>query len=91
MAKQLIVTLDSETAARLEKRADEVGMTPEQLVAALVRDDDGPDRIDVSDIADLEVRWAEVQAGGETVPHPEVKRWLKTWRTADFRPWPTSR
>lgn len=91
MTKQLTVTLDSDTAARLEKRADEVGMTPAQLVAALVRDDDGPDHVDASDIADLEARWAEVEAGGETVPHQEVRRWLETWGTADFKPWPKSR
>jgi predicted transcriptional regulator len=91
VTKQLTVTLDSETAARLQKRADEVGMKPEQLVAALVRDDDKDDHVDASDIADLEARWAEVQTGGETVPHQEVTHWLKAWGTVDSKPWPTSR
>jgi predicted transcriptional regulator len=86
VTKQLTVTLDTETAARLEKRADEVGLTPEQLVAALVRDNDGGDYVDASEIADLEARWAKVEAGEETVPHEEVRRWLKTWGTPDFKP-----
>jgi len=40
-----------------------------------------------ADIAELDRQWAEIEAGAPTVPHEEVARWLKTWGTAEFKPW----
>ena len=42
----------------------------------------------VSDlVAELDRRWKAVEAGGATVPHDQVVRWLETWGTSAFRPW----
>jgi predicted transcriptional regulator len=43
--------------------------------------------IDLDEIAELDRRWAAVEAGEPTVPHDEVVQWLKTWGTPAFRPW----
>ena len=85
------VTIDTDTAARIENRAGEIGVTPAQFVAELVRSEEGGDHVDSSVVEDLETRWAEVEAGGETIPHEDVRRWLKTWGTSDFKPWSKGR
>ena len=38
--------------------------------------------------AELGRRWAAVEAGAPTVAHDKVVRWLETWGTPSFRPWP---
>ena len=38
-------------------------------------------------IAELDRRWATIEAGEATVAHEKVVRWLKTWGTPAFRPW----
>lgn len=43
--------------------------------------------IDRDEIAELDRRWAAIEAGEPTVPHDEVVRWLETWGTPAFRPW----
>jgi predicted transcriptional regulator len=43
--------------------------------------------IDPDEIAELDRRWAAIEAGEATVPHIEVVRWLETWGTPAFRPW----
>lgn len=43
--------------------------------------------IDLDELAELERRWAAIEAGEATVPHDRVVRWLETWGTPAFRPW----
>jgi predicted transcriptional regulator len=43
--------------------------------------------IDLDEVAELERRWAAIEAGEATVPHEEVVRWLETWGTPTFTPW----
>jgi predicted transcriptional regulator len=43
--------------------------------------------IDPNELAELDRRWAAIEAGEATVPHDEVVRWLQTWGTPAFRPW----
>jgi len=43
--------------------------------------------IDLDELAELERRWAAIEAGEATVPQDEVVRWLETWGTPAFRPW----
>jgi predicted transcriptional regulator len=43
--------------------------------------------IELDEIAELERRWAAVEAGEATVPHDEVVRWLETRGTPAFKPW----
>ena len=76
------VEIDRDTALALERRAADRGITVAELIAELV-----PAAADAPAVAELERRWKAVQAGGETVPHPDVVRWLDTWGTPSFRPW----
>ncbi len=76
------VELDRATAAALKERAAERGVSVSQLVAELV-----PLAAGDAAIAELDRRWAAIERGEETVPHADVERWLKTWGTAEFRPW----
>jgi hypothetical protein len=39
------------------------------------------------DVAELDRRWAAVQAGQPTVPHDKVVRWLRTWGSPAYKPW----
>jgi hypothetical protein len=77
-----LIELDRETAAELERRATERGLTVAQLVSELV-----PIAADADEIAELERRWQAIQAGEATVSHEEVVRWLETWGTPKFQPW----
>ncbi|MDO9410952.1 MAG: hypothetical protein Q7T81_00060 [Pseudolabrys sp.] len=77
------IEIDSVTASALKTRAAERGVSVSQLVSELV-----PLAIDDPAIAELDRRWAEIESGKATVAHNDVERWLKTWGTADFKPWP---
>jgi predicted transcriptional regulator len=83
--KSQSIEVDSETAALLESRAAERGVSVSQLVSELV-----PLAADASTIAELDRRWAAIESGEQTVLHDEVARWLKTWGTPGFRPWTQS-
>jgi predicted transcriptional regulator len=85
MAKSQTIEVDAETAAALESRAAERGMSVSQLVSELL-----PLAADSGTITELEHRWAAIEEGEQTVPHDEVVRWLKTWGTPGFRPWSRS-
>lgn len=81
-AKTQTIEVDSDTAAALQTRAAERGVSVSQIVAELV-----PLAIGDATIAELDRRWAEAEAGGSTVARDEVERWLRTWGTPGFRPW----
>jgi hypothetical protein len=76
------IEVDRATAAALKERAAERGVSVAQLVAELV-----PLAIDDTALAELDRRWSAIKRGQPTVPHAEVERWLRTWGSADFRPW----
>jgi predicted transcriptional regulator len=81
------IELDDTTAAALESRAAEVGLSVSELLAEWV----APQRavaISADALADLDRQWAAIKAGEPTVPHQDVVRWLDTWGTPGFRPWP---
>jgi predicted transcriptional regulator len=46
-----------------------------------------PVAIDPDEVAELDRRWAVIEAGEPTIPHDEVVRWLETWGTSAFMPW----
>jgi predicted transcriptional regulator len=75
------IEVDEATAAELKRWAAERGITVSELVAEFV-----PPVTD-EDIAELDRRWAAIEAGEPTIPHEEVARWLKTWGTPDYKPW----
>ena len=81
------IEVDAATADTLEARAGERGMSVGELVAELVAFVDSHAPVDDDEIAELDRRWAAIEAGQPTVPHTEVVRWLETWGTPAFKPW----
>jgi predicted transcriptional regulator len=82
------IEVDAAIADTLEARAGERGMTVGELVAELVAFVDSHAPVEDDEIAELDRRWAAIEAGEPTVPHAEVVRWLETWGTPAFKPWP---
>jgi predicted transcriptional regulator len=80
------IEVDKATADRLKARAAELGISVEELLATLVSET-GVVRVDTDETAELDRRWARVEAGARTVRHEEVVRWLETWGTPEFKPW----
>jgi predicted transcriptional regulator len=85
--KSHIVELDESTAATLNERAAERGLSVPQLIAELVDDGSTALKVDAEQITELDRRWAAVQSKGATAPHDKVVRWLETWGTPAFEPW----
>jgi predicted transcriptional regulator len=81
------IEVDAATADTLGARAGERGMSVGELVAELVAFVDSHAPVDDDEIAELDRRWAAIEAGQPTVPHTEVVRWLETWGTPAFKPW----
>lgn len=81
------IEVDKETAATLKARAAERGLTVPELVAEMAASQAGPVELSSEEIAELDRRWAAIEAGEPTVPHDEVVRWLETWGTPAFKPW----
>jgi hypothetical protein len=81
------IEIDEDTAAGLERRAAERGMSVSQLVAEFVSLESQPVAVGADQINELDHRWAEVRDGQPTVANSDVVRWLETWGTPAFRPW----
>ena len=85
MAAKRTIEIDADVATLIEKKADEAGLTPAQLVSSLVLADAA--EATEAPSSELQRRWAAIESGEATVPHDEVERWLRTWGTAGFKPW----
>jgi predicted transcriptional regulator len=75
------IEVDNDTAAALETRAAEAGLSVSDLLAEIV----APAEASPADMAELDRRWAAIKAGEPTAPHADVVRWLDTWGTPSFR------
>lgn len=84
MNVKLTVEIDEEAARELERRAAERGVSIGEMIAELA----GGRLADKSEIAELDRRWAAVEAGAPMISHDKVVRWLADWGTPSFRPWP---
>jgi predicted transcriptional regulator len=84
-SKTRTIELGEATIAALKERADERGMSVPDLVAHYLDDDRAPIDTDAEQIAELDRRWAAVEAGRATVAHDRVLRWLETWATPAFK------
>ena len=82
-----IIEVDDTTAAALESRAAEVGLSVADLLAEMVATGGVPAELSSAELADLDRQWAAIKAGEPTVAHGDVVRWLDTWGTPHFRPW----
>jgi predicted transcriptional regulator len=81
------IEVDEATAATLESRAAERGLSVSDLIAEMTATH-GPDRVfPREEIAELDRQWMAIKSGEATVPHEKVVRWLQTWGTPSFRPW----
>lgn len=87
MSIHVSIEVDKDTADVLRVRAAELGVTVPQLIAELATLDSAPREADVDEIAELDRRYARAKEGSR-VPHDRVVRWLRTWGTPGFRPWP---
>lgn len=85
------IEIDEYTAFVLEERAAGEGLSVAQLVNRLVEEQTSTFVFSDKERAELDAQWAAIESGEEkTVPHAEVARWLKTWGTPEFKPWPES-
>ena len=82
------IEIDEATASVLEARAEEKGVSVGQLIAELALADSELLPLAADQLAEFDRRWQAIEAGEATVPHEEVVRWLETWGTPAFRPWP---
>ena len=76
-AARRTIEVDGKTAAALESRAAEAGLSVAGLLAEIV----SPVPATPAEIPDLDRQWAAINAGESTVPHDKVVRWLDTWST----------
>jgi predicted transcriptional regulator len=82
MSKRTI-EVDDTTAAALESRAAQVGLSVRELLAELV----AAAELSSAELSALDQQWAAIKAGESTVGNEDVVRWLDTWGTPRFRPW----
>ena len=81
-----VIEVDKDTADALKARAADRGISVAELLNELA-DQSGPVAADPSDVAELDRRWAKVEAGEKTVPTSDVVRWLETWGSPSFKAW----
>jgi hypothetical protein len=82
-----IIEVDKVVADALKARAAERGISVAELLGELARQS-GPVATERSDVAELDRRWAKIEAGEATGQNADVVRWLESWGSPDFKPWP---
>jgi len=82
-AAKRTIDVDAATAAALESRAAEAGLSVSELLAEIL----APAEASPADMAKLDRQWAAIKAGEPTEPHEDVVRWLDTWGTLGYRAW----
>ncbi len=85
-ATKRTIDVDAATAAALESRAAEAGLSVSELLADMVARHSEPAEASPTELTELDRQWAAIKAGELTVPHADVVRWLDTWGTPGFRP-----
>jgi len=80
------IEVDDATAAALESRAAEAGLSVRELLAEMIAES-GASRLSSAEMTELDRQWEAIKAGEPTVAHDDVVRWLDTWGTSGFRPW----
>ena len=88
MSTNVKIEVDEQTAGVLHTRAAELGVSVSALVAELAALESEPITVEPDQIAELDRRWKKVEAGGNAVSDARVVRWLRTWGTPRFQPWP---
>jgi hypothetical protein len=86
-APKRFIEVDEQTAIALEASAAERGLSVSALVAEMARVAMLHDVPSADDVAELDRRWAAIEAGEPTIPHDSVVRWLRTWGSPAFKSW----
>uniref|UniRef100_Q07SS6 Uncharacterized protein n=1 Tax=Rhodopseudomonas palustris (strain BisA53) TaxID=316055 RepID=Q07SS6_RHOP5 len=90
-SKRQLIEVDETTAMLLRERADAQGISVAELVAGLTALAVAPVEISPEELAELDRQVAAIKSGEEaTYPQDEVERWLATWGTPDYKPFPMS-
>jgi len=88
-APKRFIEVDERTAAALEARAAERGLSVPDLVAEMTATAASRGALATEDdVSELDRRWAAIEAGEPTIPHDSVVRWLRTWGSPAFKSWP---
>jgi hypothetical protein len=86
-APKRLIEVDERTAVALETRAAERGLSVPDLIAEMTSIATSDEALSTDDIAELDRRWAAIEAGEPTIPHDSVVRWLRTWGSPEFKSW----
>ncbi len=86
-ASKRTIEVDGKTAAALELRAAEVGLSVPELLAEMVALEGTSARLSRAEMTELDRQWAAIKNGEPTIAHDAVVRWLDTWGTPRFRHW----
>jgi predicted transcriptional regulator len=80
------IEVDDATAAALESRATEAGLSVSELLV-MIAAEGAATKLSSAETKELDQQWAAIKAGEPTVAHDDVVRWLDTWGTPRFSRW----
>lgn len=86
-AGKRLIQVDERTAIDLEAMAAERGMSVSDLVAEMTALAASPEALSTDEVAELDRRWAAIEAGEPTISNKAVVRWLRTWGSPAFKSW----
>jgi hypothetical protein len=86
-APKRFIEVDEQTAIALEARAAERGLSVPALVAEMTACAAQQEAPPADDIAELDRRWAAIEAGEPTISNEAVVQWLRTWGSPAFKSW----
>jgi len=86
-APKRLIEVDERTALALEARAAERGLSVPDLVAEMTALAASPEALSPEEVAELDRRWAAIEAGEPTISNDAVVRWLRTWGSPAFKSW----
>jgi len=86
-AAKRLIEVDERTAVTLEATAAERGLSVPDLVAEMTALAASPEALPTDQVAELDRRWAAIEAGEPTISNDAVVRWLRTWGSPAFKSW----
>jgi hypothetical protein len=86
-ALKRLIEVDERTAAALEARAAERGLSVPELIAEMTALASSLEALSTDEVAELDRRWAAIEAGESTISNDAVVQWLRTWGSSAFKPW----
>lgn len=84
---QHLIEVQERTAVTLEARAAERGLSVPELVAEMAALATSPEALCADEVAELDRRWAAIEAGEPTISNDAVVRLLRTWESPAFKSW----